>query len=181
MIKMCIKSTQVNQIFPKHKVTKGNYSILKASGNGWVNSLTTKANGIIFKMLCLYLLTRINCQIYFSLNVKILLKNDCWKSVSCKFGFLLFMFPPLTWKQFTNILTSIDMFSYFCDLEVMHQTAVWAVLGSIPGSGEDFYVCFLLCFYFLSNKHYFFMKFCNSFCNVNSISLPNILRICYLL
>jgi len=49
-------------------------------------------------------------------------------------------------------LTSIDMCSWLCGQEVILQTGVWKIQGSIPGSGKDFYVCFfvllLFCFYF---------------------------------
>jgi len=47
--------------------------------------------------------------------------------------------------------------------------------GLIPGSGKD-YICLsvlLLCF------NFFYTKFCNSFCNVSSFSILNILQMVY--
>ena len=61
------------------------------------------------------------------------------------------MFWPFALKQL-NSLTSIDAFSCLDGQEVTLKTGMWEVLGSIPGPGKDFYVCFfvlllLLCFF----------------------------------
>jgi len=70
-----------------------------------------------------------------SLYVKILQKNS-W--------LCLFMFRPITFQQLNN-MTSIVTFRYLGGRDVTLLTAVRVVPGSIPGFGNDFYVC-LSCF-----------------------------------
>ena len=50
--------------------------------------------------------------------------------------------------------------------------------GSIPGSDKGFYVWFFCgcVFYILSKNTFFVTKFCNSFCNINTFSILNILQ-----
>jgi len=64
---------------------------------------------------------------------------------------------------------------------VTHPLEVQEVPGSIPVSGNRFYVSFfallLLWFYFFVTKLTFFVtKVCNSFYNVNLFSILNILQ-----
>jgi len=53
------------------------------------------------------------------------------------------IFCPITLKQL-NSFTAIDMFCWLSGREVTLQTSVHKVLGSIPGSSKDFYVCFFV-------------------------------------
>jgi len=46
--------------------------------------------------------------------------------------------------------------------EVTHMKELRDVIGSIPGAGKDFYVCFFVLYLFVQNP-LFVMKFCNSF------------------
>jgi len=91
----------------------------------------------------------------------------------------LFMFRPIASKQL-NSLTTINTFSWLGGAVVTHPLWVQEVPGSIPGSSKGFYVWFLvlllLCFYFLSKNTLFVTKFCNSFYNVNLLSILNILQ-----
>jgi len=79
-----------------------------------------------------------------------------------------------------NSLTSIDMFSCPGGPGTPSDCGVrgpefdsWLLQG---------FLCFRFCFdvvdfTFFVQKHYFVMKFCNSFCNVDSFSMLNILQI----
>jgi len=58
------------------------------------------------------------------------------------------LFPLMTSKQL-NGLTTIDTLFCLGRREVTRQTAVTEVLGSIPGSDEDVYVCFVCIVLFL--------------------------------
>ena len=88
-----------------------------------------------------------NYQIYLSVHVKILQKNDFVDKV---WPAILFMFRPITLKELKS-LYSIDTFTCLGGYEVTHPTDVQEVPGSIPSSGKDFFSSFfdlLLCFYF---------------------------------
>jgi len=82
-----------------------------------------------------------------------------------------------TFKQLKS-LTSINTYWCLCGLELALQTAVQKVLGSISGAGKDIYACFFVfvVVFLLSCKQNIYMNFCNSFCNVNSFSILNILQ-----
>jgi len=71
-------------------------------------------------------------------------------------------------------LTSIDMFRCLGGPEVNHLTVVRDILGSIPGAGKDFYVCFFVLYLFVQNPLYV-MKFCNSFALL-AFSILNVLQ-----
>jgi len=68
----------------------------------------------------------------------------------------LFTFRPIASKQL-NGLTTIDTVRWLGGAVVTHSLSVQEVPGSIPGSGNGFYVSFLalllLCFYFFVKKH----------------------------
>ena len=72
------------------------------------------------------------------------------------------MFRPFTLK-YLNSLTSIDIISWLGVRELTHPTGMWEVLGSVPGFGKAFYVCFfvsfLLCFTCLSKTYYLTYNF----------------------
>ena len=86
----------------------------------------------------------------------------------------LLMFRPIAMKQLKS-MTLINLFKLLDGLEVTHQIAVREVPGSIPDSGNDFYVCSLFCcccvFYFFVQNTLFFMQFLQSFWNDNSFSI----------
>ena len=76
-------------------------------------------------------------------------------------------------------MTSIDVFSWLGGREVTVEeevTDVREVLGSIPGFGKDFYVCFFVLFLFFCPKSFTYIIFCILFRNVNSFSLLKILQ-----
>ena len=88
-------------------------------------------------------------------------------------------FRPNASKQL-NGLTTIDTVSWLGGAVVTHPLWVQEVSGSIPGSGNGFYISFFLCccfvFIFLSKNTLFVTKVCNSFYNVNFFSILNILQ-----
>ena len=70
----------------------------------------------------------------------------------------LFTFRPIASKQLNSLFT-IDILSGLGDALVKHPLWVQEVPGSIPGSGEGFYIClFLFCccfgFIFCPKTHY---------------------------
>ena len=71
---------------------------------------------------------------------------------------LYFIFRPISLTQLIS-LTTIDTCSWLSGLALTHQTAVREAPSSIPGSGEDFYVCFVVVFYCLSKPHYLLWNF----------------------
>ena len=116
-----------------------------------------------------------NCQqVLLSMQVKILQKRRlCWKKVGPQIWLCLFIFPPNTLKQL-NSLTAIHAPRCLGGLEVTHQTC------GVRDTGFDFrqdflflplfaFVLVVLCF-FVKNT-LFVVKKCNSFCNVNSVSI----------
>jgi len=120
-----------------------------------------------------------------SMHVKLLQKNWlCWKCVARKYGFVCLYFDLLRWNSYLKSLTSLNItFSGLGGREVTLQTAVQQVLGSIPGSGEDFYVYFfvlLVLSYFLSKNTLFtfgILQFLLQYVTGNSFRILNILQI----
>jgi len=76
-------------------------------------------------------------------------------------------------------VASICKLSCLCCAEVTPQTAVREVLGSIPGSSKDIYVCssvlFVFCFNVFVQNIIIYMTFWHSFRNFISFSILNIL------
>jgi len=121
-------------------------------------SLTT------LKMICMYLLTKI---VYILLlhdtkavnhipgNMRNLLnmvirackymtdKNGFVEKIGPKMWLYLFMFRPITLKQFYS-LTAIDTFSWLGCREVTLQTAVQGVPCATPGTDKDFNFSFFV-------------------------------------
>ena len=101
------------------------------------------------------------------MHVKILQKKWIrWKCVARKFGFDYLRFDPLRRYSKTDF-TTIDTLGWLDGAEVTHHLWVYEFPGSIPGSGNGFYVSFFLfyccCFYFLSKtrnlSHHFAIPF----------------------
>ena len=91
----------------------------------------------------------------------------------------LFTFRLIASKQL-NGLTTIDIFSWLGGAVVTHPFWVQVVPGSIPGSGNGFYVWFLICcccvFTFLSKKHIIYRKILQFLLQCNLFSILNVLR-----
>jgi len=92
----------------------------------------------------------------------------------------LFTFRPIASKQL-NGLTTIDILSWLGGAVVTHPLWLQEVPGSIPDSVKGFNVWFFLfccccVFTFLSKNTLFIAKYCNSFYNVNLISILNVLQ-----
>ena len=91
----------------------------------------------------------------------------------------LFTFRPIASKQL-NSLTTIDTLSWLGGAVVTHPLWVQELPGSIPGSGKGFNVwffCFVVdVFLLFVQKHIICYKICNSFRNINLLSILNILQ-----
>jgi len=145
------------------------------------------------KMLCLYLLGQ-NClhltfQPYLNSEtysrkyeeLPTIVINAC-KNITEKMNLLkmcgaqnllcLFTFGRIESKQL-NSLTTINTLSWLDGAVVTHLLWVLEVLAPARVFMIEFLFC---CFYFLSKSTLFVTQFCNSFCNVYSFSIPNILH-----
>ena len=120
-----------------------------------------------------------NCQKMLSLHNKILRKNDFVETV-CPPNVAVFVYVSTHYVETTKSLYCRRYKSWLGGLSVTHQTSVHEEPGSIPASGKDFCLfafCFCCCCDFtLFCQNTWYMKLCNSFCNIILLFILSILQ-----